>query len=191
MSWGRGPILLALAIVPVDYFSKELARHYLAAEPTALLPVLDLSLSFNMGISFGLFASEGTWGWMSLIVLALLVMGVVAGLGHRASHPLERAGYATIMGGATGNLCDRFPDMAVTDFIDVHAGGWHFPTFNLADVAISIGVGLLLWTALMSKAVTAREPQKPVDPPAGGRGISCQTATPALGSRVREKDPAQ
>ncbi|OYX00849.1 MAG: hypothetical protein B7Z15_20035 [Rhizobiales bacterium 32-66-8] len=61
--------------------------------------------------------------------------------------PLQRAGYGAIVGGAFGNLLDRLPDGMVTDFLDLHAGGWHFPTFNLADIAISAGVGLLLLAA--------------------------------------------
>ena len=54
------------------------------------------------------------------------------------------------MGGALGNLIDRLPDGAVTDFLDLHAAGWHFAAFNIADVAITTGVGLLLWAALIT-----------------------------------------
>ncbi|WP_291399202.1 signal peptidase II [Devosia sp.] len=49
-----------------------------------------------------------------------------------------------------GNLIDRLPDGAVTDFLDLHAAGWHFAAFNIADVAITTGVGLLLWAALIT-----------------------------------------
>ena len=92
--------------------------------------------------------ASGPVARFALVVLpALIAVGVVWWATHVAD-PWERAGFALIAGGAIGNLLDRMPDGLVTDFIDVHAAGWHFPTFNLADVAITLGALALTLTFL-------------------------------------------
>lgn len=142
----RARILLLLligAVGAIDLATKSWALT-LPAEGVSLLPFADLRLSFNTGISFGLFATEEVLGYVVLTVVTLLVSVFFLSLAWRASSGLERAGYGAIVGGAIANLIDRLPDGAITDFIDLHAGGWHFPTFNLADVAITTGAALLL-----------------------------------------------
>ena len=119
----------------------------------SILPFFDLHLSFNTGVSFGLFAAEGVHGYMVLLAVTLTVSVFFLWFAWGAKRVLERAGYGAIVGGAFGNLIDRLPDGAVTDFLDLHAGGWHFPTFNLADVAITAGVLLLLLSSVLSAKV--------------------------------------
>lgn len=109
-----------------------------------ILPFLHLRLSFNTGISFGLLAAEDVHGYVILIVVTLLVSVFFLGLAWGAANGVERAGHGAIVGGAVGNLLDRLPDGAVTDFLDLHVAGWHFPTFNVADMAITTGVALLI-----------------------------------------------
>lgn len=143
-------LFLALAIIGVDTSTKEAALMYLDGRAVPVLPVLNFTLGFNRGISFGLFSAEGATGWWVLVLMTLAVSVLVGWLWHRAKAPLDRLGYAAVLGGALGNLVDRLPDGAVTDFIDFHVAGWHFPTFNLADIAISGGVALLLFSSFLS-----------------------------------------
>jgi len=64
---------------------------------------------------------------------------------------LEASWIGLIMGGALGNAIDRLIDGAVTDFLDMHVGAFHWPTFNVADIAIVLGVGLALWATISSE----------------------------------------
>lgn len=77
-----------------------------------------------------------------MLTLCLLVMA------FRSNHPLERVGFALITGGSSGNIIDRLRHGAVTDFLDLYWKGWHWPTFNLADIAIFMGAMCILATAL-------------------------------------------
>jgi signal peptidase II len=144
---GRYLLLVLIGVVVALDFATKAWALTLPASGLSILPFLDLWLGFNIGISFGLLAAEGVYGYVVLIVLTLGIASFFLRLAWISRRSLERAGYGAIVGGAFGNLLDRLPDGAVTDFLDVHAGGWHFPTFNLADVAISVGVGLLLLAA--------------------------------------------
>lgn len=148
-------LLLVGAIGAIDLATKSWAMT-LPAGGVLLLPFVDLRLSFNTGISFGLFAAEDVHGYVVLTVVTLLVSVFFLGLAWRARSGLECVGYGAIVGGALANLLDRLPDGAVTDFVDLHAGGLHFPTFNLADVAITTGAAMLLLSALVRPA-TARK----------------------------------
>ncbi len=83
---------------------------------------------------------------MAVLTGALtLVFAVMA---FRAKHPMERAAFALIVGGAFGNIIDRLWQGAVTDFVDLYWHDWHWPTFNFADVAITLGVVLILVASL-------------------------------------------
>lgn len=107
--------------------------------------------SRNPGIAFGVF-SDSSSPWMrillivgSLIILALLAWLLVAGKSLSAR---TTAGLALLLGGATGNLTDRILHGAVTDFFEVLLGSYHYPAFNVADSAITIGAVLILFDVL-------------------------------------------
>ncbi|KFL32347.1 hypothetical protein JP75_05230 [Devosia riboflavina] len=157
MSNRDASLLVILGVIGLDASTKEAALMYLDGGSIPVLPVLNLTLGFNRGVSFGMFAGDGTEGWWAIVLLTLAICSAVAWLWHRSPRLLERIGYALILGGALGNLVDRISDGAVTDFVDLHAGGWHFPTFNLADVAITFGVILLLVSTI--RGVVARDEQ--------------------------------
>lgn len=142
-------LFLILGVIGADASTKEAALMYLDGSIVPVLPMVNLTLGFNRGVSFGMFAADGPQSWLAIVLLTLSICCMVAWLWHRARLLLERLGYAAILGGALGNLVDRLPDGAVTDFIDLHAGGWHFPTFNLADVGITVGVFLLLCSSVL------------------------------------------
>lgn len=153
-------IFLLLGVIGVDASTKEAALMYLDGSWVPVLPVLNLTLGFNRGMSFGLFAAEAAQVWWTIVPLALAICATLAWFWHKSRRPFERWGYAAILGGALGNLVDRIPDGAVTDFIDLHAGGWHFPTFNLADVGITAGV-LIVLAANLTGVFKGRDGHQP------------------------------
>lgn len=144
----------ALLAAALDQLSKWVILNYVMAPPRVIeiAPFLNLRLGFNYGVSFGLFR-EALEAWPEL--LAVFKLAVALGLivwAVKSPLELERVGLGLIAGGALGNAQDRWRQGAVTDFIDLHWGAWHWPTFNGADIAISAGVGLMLWAALPAKA---------------------------------------
>lgn len=103
---------------------------------------------WNRGVSFGLFASGSPWTPVLLSALALAVAGALTWWLSRADSRRLVWALGLIIGGALGNAIDRTLYGAVMDFIDLHWAGYHWPAFNVADSAISIGAVLLVWDAL-------------------------------------------
>jgi signal peptidase II len=137
------------ALVAVaDAITKAGAEAALSREMIALTPFLNLRLGFNPGISYGLLPTTSTAGIVGLIAVQLMIVAGLVVVGARSRQLLEQAALGFIVGGAVGNVIDRARDGLVTDFLDLHLHGWHWPTFNLADVAITCGAALLLWTAI-------------------------------------------
>jgi lipoprotein signal peptidase len=144
-------LVAALAAFVIDQVTKAWALDALwppYSDGIVLLPVLNLRLGFNTGVTFGIFADSAAGAvWL----LVLIKLAVVAFLGHwlwRSAAGLECAALGLIIGGAFGNIADRLRIGAVVDFIDAHYGGWHWPTFNMADVAIVCGVAALIVASL-------------------------------------------
>lgn len=148
--WNSAP-LTAVAALLLDLATKSLALSWLAEPPhtVPVLPVFSFTLGFNSGISFGLLAGGSSAQVWALSVVGILIVGILVWLTTRSKDRVERIGYALIIGGAVGNLIDRLGDGTVTDFLDFHVGEWRFPTFNLADTAITLGVGLILLLSLV------------------------------------------
>ncbi len=152
---------LALAIVAADRASK-LAIERLTAEGfrRPLVPnFADLVHSVNAGIAFGLF-SQGASKWISFLlilsstaVILLLAWLLFAG---RAGRVESQAGIALIAGGAAGNLLDRLLHGGVTDFLELRAGNFRWPAFNLADSAITIGAALIIFELLSGETHASR-----------------------------------
>ena len=141
---------VAAVVVIVDQATKAWAVEALADEPIVLIEgILNFRLFFNTGASFSLFAKGGA-------VIGLVVIGVVVMIFfalREAGHRLDAVALGLVLGGAVGNLLDRmfrgdgFLDGAVVDFINVP----FFATFNVADIAINIGVALLLIGAFLRR----------------------------------------
>jgi len=140
--------VLAGVVVVLDQITKLIALARLV--PGTPLGVIDgflaLTLVLNPSLAFGILSSVPTgWRW----VVALLSVVALVILVQVALRILPRGGWADhgglglIFGGAIGNLIDRARFGAVVDFVDVHYRGWHWPAFNVADSAITIGVALL------------------------------------------------
>jgi signal peptidase II len=150
--------LLALAaavvIVILDQISKIWILELFAGPGARSLPVagfFNLVLVWNHGMSFGLFNDGAT---ANALVFSLLAAAIVGGLLvwlWRAPSALIGGAIGLVIGGAVGNVIDRLRLGAVVDFLDVHAGLWHWPAFNVADSAICVGVGLMLIDGLLGR----------------------------------------
>ena len=143
-----GWLALALAVVVLDQATKLWAVGGLTLHrPVALLPFLNLTLVHNTGAAFSLLADAGGWQrWFFTVLTLAICAGLSVWLVRIAGHERPTAAcLALIIGGAIGNLIDRLRLGYVIDFVDLHAAGWHWPAFNVADAAISCAaVGLVL-----------------------------------------------
>lgn len=146
----RTTLPLALLVLLADQASKWVILLEVM-NPPRLIEVtgfFNLVLVYNRGVSFGLLASDYGWKPYALAALSLAVVGgLLWWLRHQRGR-LPPWGVGLIVGGALGNVIDRFLHPGVVDFLDFHYGGWHWPAFNLADSAIVVGVGLLLLDGL-------------------------------------------
>ncbi|GJE02511.1 signal peptidase II [Methylobacterium isbiliense] len=149
--WARVGTVAAVAgaAAAVDLGAKAVAEAWLVEGAVrGRVPFVDLSLSFNHGISFSLFPAYDPSSLALLLGIQGTLTCLVVGWALAAKGGLERLGLAAIAGGAAGNFLDRLMDGAVTDYLDLHTGGIRWFTFNLADVWISAGVVLLLLEGL-------------------------------------------
>ncbi|WP_290648247.1 signal peptidase II [Aquisalimonas sp.] len=145
--WPSLWVSVAVVVVALDQLTKLLADHFLHyLQPVALLPVLNLTLSYNPGAAFSLLGDAGGWQrWLFTGIALAVSVGLIIWL--RRLPPWERWqtwGLSLILGGAIGNVIDRIAYGHVIDFIHVHWRDWHYPIFNVADSAITIGVVLIL-----------------------------------------------
>jgi signal peptidase II len=145
--------LLAVFIIAIDQLSKSWVTQIFAyGETLELLPVLNVTLVHNMGAAFSFLSDAGGWQrWffaaISLVVSAVLVVWLPRLSG---SQRLLATAIALILGGALGNLCDRILLGYVVDFVDVHYQQHHWPAFNVADAAITLGAVLLILESLLA-----------------------------------------
>ena len=139
----------AATAIGIDQATKFAARFYLEeGYPIVLAPFLNLTLNFNRGISFGFFSADSGLEVAALILLTSLAVGAVFVLTLKTTSWRERFALSFLAGGGASNIIDRVKHGAVTDFIDLHLAGWHWPTFNVADISIALGVSLLFLTFL-------------------------------------------
>jgi signal peptidase II len=137
-------LVLGLAAFAADRLHKFIQldlMHWPEGTFQQLTPFFDIGLVFNPGISYGLFGSLPLWAIGIVVIVALCALAV---WWWRATSPLVRAGLACCIGGALSNGLDRVIYGSVADFFHFHIGDWSFYIFNLADTAITLGVGLLL-----------------------------------------------
>jgi len=120
-------------------------------EVYAMLPVFNLRLSFNQGISFGLFTETFTDRPLVLAAIALVMTALLGNLLVRSTTRLEAVALGFIIGGALGNVFDRLRIGAVVDFLDFHVRGYHWPAFNLADASIVVGIIALVTTTIIGQ----------------------------------------
>ncbi len=142
---------LSVVVLILDQCSKLIADALLqSGQPFRLLPFLDLHKVYNTGAAFSFLSSASGWQRWFFVGLSLVIsLLLVAWLRRLRSGQVRLAlALALILGGAVGNLIDRVVYGHVIDFIDLYYGAWHWPVFNLADSAITLGAGLLVLDAL-------------------------------------------
>jgi signal peptidase II len=144
---------LALLVVILDQVTKIWAEATLVfAEPVEIFSWFNLTLLYNRGAAFSFLATAD--GWQRFLFLGIgLIATVVIIVWLRRLQPHERmtaVGLVLILGGAVGNLIDRALYGHVIDFIDWHYRGWHWPAFNIADSAITLGAVLVVLAGFRS-----------------------------------------
>lgn len=140
---------IALLVLVLDQATKWLMLSIMS--PPRIIEVtgfFNLVLAWNTGVSFSAFAGGGAAGRWILIGIAIVISGFVLAWMGRTQRRLLIAGFAVIVGGALGNVIDRVIHGAVVDFLDFHLAGWHWPAFNLADTAITLGVVAIIADSL-------------------------------------------
>ncbi len=144
-------IWLSVLVVVLDQLTKQLAAAYLNyAEPVAMMPLFNLTLMHNTGAAFSFLSQAGGWQRWFFAAIALLVStGIIFWLKRLGHDKLwEALALALVMGGAIGNVVDRIIYGYVIDFLDFYYGAWHWPAFNVADIAIVVGAAILIIDSL-------------------------------------------
>ncbi|MFP4252674.1 MAG: signal peptidase II, partial [Guyparkeria sp.] len=120
------------------------------ARPVEILPFFDLTLLYNTGAAFSFLADHDGWQrWFFVFLAVVITAALLAWLAFVAIRDGRiKAGITLLIGGAVGNVIDRVVYGHVVDFLDFHVVGWHWPAFNIADAAITIGVALIIWAEL-------------------------------------------
>ncbi|OIR07927.1 lipoprotein signal peptidase [mine drainage metagenome] len=159
----------ALAVVAADQISKAAILSLMrpagvTATPFQTYahvkagPILDLVLSWNSGVSFGLGNTHGTWNVLAFSALAAAISAMLLGWMMTTPGRLVRLALGLVLGGALGNVADRLHYGAVVDFLYVHIGAFDWwPAFNLADSAICVGAALLMYDSLFASRVSHKE----------------------------------
>ena len=153
---------LAGVVLVLDQGSKRLADSLLGPhDVVSLLPFLALRKTYNPGAAFSFLSDASGWQRWFFSGLAVLIIGVLVAWLRRLPPGQSRVALALalILGGAAGNLIDRVLYGHVIDFIDLYYGTWHWPTFNIADSAITLGAVLLILDALLGRRAAAPERQ--------------------------------
>ena len=152
-------VWIAVVVLVFDQMTKFAATDYLTQHGEVnLAPFLNLVLVHNTGAAFGFLSGAGGWQNVFFIVVALSACVFILWMSWR----LDRRdmflafGLMLVLGGALGNLTDRLFHGYVIDFVDVYYRTWHWPAFNFADSAITIGAVMLMLDALQSGLRTTR-----------------------------------
>jgi signal peptidase II len=144
---------LAGLIVILDRVTKySVLESFAPGESRVVAGCFNLVLVFNKGAAFSFLATAQGWQtplFAAIAVLASCVIGFL--IVRNTEKKLFSFGLALILGGALGNLYDRLVYGQVVDFLDFHAAGWHWPAFNIADAAITVGAGILIAESFMHR----------------------------------------
>jgi len=140
-------LAIAIEVVFADQITKWFAQQFLVlGESYPITRFLNWYLVYNPGAAFSFLADAAGWQrWFFIIFGIVAAVVIVWIIKKNQSDRLLCWSLALILGGAIGNIIDRLHFGAVLDFIDVHYAGWHWPAFNLADSAITLGALLIIW----------------------------------------------
>ena len=152
-------LILALAIVLADQIVKYvIVQKFALHESLYVTSFFNLVYVRNTGAAFSLFADAS--GWQRYFFVAVAVIASVWVVWLLKKHPNGKMfclALSTILGGAVGNLIDRVLFGSVVDFVQVHYAGYYFPAFNVADSAITLGAGLMIWDGFLPKRHSVSE----------------------------------
>ncbi len=156
-------IVVSLIVVVADQLTKLAIIKWVSLyEKIPLNGFINITHQRNSGAAFSFLADAGGWQRWAFVVLATAVSGfIVVWLWRlrRERQPILSAGLALVLGGALGNLLDRIRLGYVVDFFQVWIGSWPFPSFNVADAAITVGAALLIVDALFVSRPQSAPPQ--------------------------------
>ena len=139
--------LISSLVVLSDFFTKKIiVSKVMFYEHIDVLPFLRIVHIENKGAAFGMFSNLGNHIFIiiSLIAILFIIMYLL-----RIPKGLELYSLSLILGGAIGNLLDRLRTGKVIDFIDVYVNNWHWPAFNVADSALTVGIAMFIWANFM------------------------------------------
>jgi len=143
----------AVAVTIIDQLTKAAVLNHFAGrfpgDREVVTSFFNLALTYNRGISFGLFNEGAGLNALIFSLAAAAIVGVLVFWLSRVTSPFLGVAIGLIIGGAIGNVIDRIRLGAVVDFLDFHLGTLHWPAFNIADSAICIGVGAMLLDGLL------------------------------------------
>ena len=142
----------AAIVIAIDQLSKWLILTEVMNPPRVIeiTGFLNLVLVSNKGVSFGLFSSDAVWAQPALASFAALVSILLVIWMRQAQHCFSAIFLGLVVGGALGNAIDRLLHEAVVDFLDFHVAGYHWPVFNIADSAITVGVIFIIAEGLFA-----------------------------------------
>lgn len=146
---------LIVALVLADQLTKWLVVANMDLfQRINILPFFDLVHVRNYGAAFSFLSDQGGWQRWFFTVIAIAISAVIAWLLRRQTRAMVIANwsFALILGGAMGNLVDRIRLGYVVDFLDFYVGSYHWPAFNVADSAIVIGAGLMIYEGFFGKS---------------------------------------
>ena len=149
----RFGLLLSSAVVILDQATKYAIVHHVMSPPQVIevTPFFNIVMVWNRGASFGLFSTGSPWTPVVLGGIAVLISIFLVVWLSKIEFRWLAAALGLVIGGALGNAVDRALYGAVADFLDFHAFDYHWPSFNVADIAITVGVGMLLLDGLIGK----------------------------------------
>ncbi len=147
---GFGLAFLACAL---DQLTKWVMVSVVMTPPRIIeiTPFFNLMLGWNRGVSFGLFDASSPYAPWMFSTVSLIISVALLGWLYNVRRIMPALALGLIVGGAVGNVIDRLRFGAVADFLDVHVAGYHWPAFNLADSAITLGVVLLIYDSLFGR----------------------------------------
>jgi signal peptidase II len=156
--WTRW-LAVSAAIVAADLATKAwVSAAFTYGEVRQITPFFNLVLTHNEGAAFSFLAQAGGWQrWFFAAIAVAVSAVVVAMLRRQHAEPRAAVALALVLGGALGNLWDRVMLGYVVDFVQVHAAGYYWPAFNVADSAITVGVAILIWDGLRPAARAPKE----------------------------------
>ena len=153
--WKLGYLAIAGGVFLIDQTTKAWAARALRfdGDRSLISGFLNLAYAQNTGVAFSMLDEHGDAGRWGLSVVAMVAATLVMYFFWRTPRTDDRilGALALLLAGIAGNVTDRLRLGYVIDFIDVQFGGWHYPTFNVADAAICVGAGLLILDLFLSK----------------------------------------